>query len=225
VDLAPDVTLLPGVQLQGATSVASGAVIGPDSTLKDVEVGEDATVTRTHAELSVIGAHAEVGPFARLRPGTELDQKGKIGTFVETKNAKIGPGAKVPHLTYCGDAQVDEGANIGAGTIFANYDGIDKWHTHVGRQGFVGSNSVLVAPVDVGDGAFVAAGSTITENVPPGALAVARGRQHVSKDWTARRKPGSKFDEAARSASGEIAPQVAADQERAAHGHNEERQQ
>ena len=131
VDLAPDVTLLPGTSLEGATSIATGAVIGPDTTLVDVEVDEGAHVVRTHATLAVIGPDAEVGPFAYLRPGTQLGAKGKIGAFVETKNATIGEGAKVPHLTYCGDASVGEGANIGAGTIFANYDGVTKSRTSV----------------------------------------------------------------------------------------------
>ena len=133
VDLAPDVTLLPGTSLEGATSVAAGATIGPDTTLIDVEVGEGATVVRTHGSLSVIGAGANVGPYAYLRPGTTLGTGGKIGTFVETKNAQIGAGAKVPHLTYAGDTQIGDGANIGAGTIFANYDGLTKSASTVGR--------------------------------------------------------------------------------------------
>lgn len=209
VDLSPDVTLLPGTILKGATSVASGATIGPDTMLTDVEVGAGASVVRAHGSLAVIGEDASVGPFAFLRPGTELGAKGKIGTFVETKNAVIAPGAKVPHLAYAGDAIIDEGANIGAGTIFANYDGVHKSTTHVGRNAFVGSNSVLVAPLDLGDGAFVAAGSTITNDVPPGALAVARGRQNNVEGWIAKRRPGSKWDEAAIDAAEQPHPAVA----------------
>lgn len=197
VDLAPDVTVLPNTFLEGATSVGPGATIGPDTTLSDVEVGADATIIRSHVSLAVIGPGATVGPFAYVRPGTELSASGKIGTFVETKNARIGEGAKVPHLAYAGDAIIDAGANIGAGTIFANYDGENKFHTHVGKRAFVGSNSVLVAPVDIGDGGYVAAGSTVTADVPPGALAVARGRQRNSDGWVARRKPGSKAGRAA----------------------------
>lgn len=208
VDLSQDVTLLPGTILQGATSIASDAVIGPDTTLMDVEVGAGAEVVRTHGSFAVIGDGANVGPFAYLRPGTELGANGKIGTFVETKNAVIAPGAKVPHLAYAGDAIIDEGANIGAGTIFANYDGQNKSTTHIGRQVFIGSNSVLVAPVDVGDGAFVAAGSTITTDVPPGAIAVARGRQHNAEGWIAKRRPGSKWQLAAESASDHPHPAV-----------------
>ena len=210
VDLSPDAVLLPGVQLQGATSIATGAMIGPDTTLIDVEVGAHAEVSRTHAELSVIGEYAEVGPFARLRPGTILSTRGKIGTFVETKNAQIGEGAKVPHLTYCGDAVIEEGANIGAGTIFANYNSKLKFGSHVGKYAFVGSNSVLVAPVDVMDGAFVAAGSAVTQDVAPGTLAVVRAETRVIKNWAERMFPGSKMAEAAKESSGEIAENVLA---------------
>lgn len=201
VDLAQDVTLLPGTILQGATSVATDAVIGPDTTLMDVEVGAGAQVIRTHGSFAVIGDGATVGPFSYLRPGTELGAKGKIGAFVETKNAVIAAGAKVPHLAYAGDAIIDEGANVGAGTIFANYDGANKSSTHVGKNAFIGSNSVLVAPVDIGDGAFVAAGSTVTDDVPPGDLAVARGRQHNADGWIAKTRPGSKWHIAAQAAS------------------------
>ena len=200
VDLAADVTLLPGTSLEGATSVATGAVIGPDTTLVDVEVGEGAHVVRTHATLAVIGAGAEVGPFSYLRPGTQLGAKGKIGAFVETKNAQIGDGAKVPHLTYCGDATVGEGANIGAGTIFANYDGVHKSHTTVGKASFVGSDSVLVAPVDIADGVYIAAGSTITSAVGPGELAVARGTQRNIRGWVARKRAGTRTADAAQAA-------------------------
>lgn len=208
VDLAQDVTLLPGVILQGATTIGEGATIGPDTTLMDVEVGPRAEVTRTHGSFAVIGEEASVGPFSYLRPGTILGKGGKIGAFVETKNATIGDGAKVPHLAYCGDAVVDDGANIGAGTIFANYDGINKSTTHVGRNAFVGSNSVLVAPVDIGPGALVAAGSAITEDVPAGALGVARGRQRNVEGWVNDRRPTSKQAAAAADSDGAIHPAV-----------------
>lgn len=208
VDLAPDVVLHPGTILQGATTIGEGAIIGPSTTLMDVEVGAGAEVIRTHGSFAVIGEGATVGPFSYLRPGTILGANGKIGAFVETKNAKIAPTAKVPHLTYCGDAVLEEGVNIGAGTIFANYDGENKSTSHVGKDAFVGSNSVLVAPVDVAAGAFVAAGSAITEDVPAGALAVARGRQHNAKGWVAKRRPGSKWDKAAAAHDGSIHPKV-----------------
>jgi bifunctional UDP-N-acetylglucosamine pyrophosphorylase/glucosamine-1-phosphate N-acetyltransferase len=200
VDLATDVTLLPGTSLEGATSVASGAVIGPDTTLVDVEVGQNATVARTHGSLAVIGPDASVGPFAYLRPGTRLGAAGKIGTFVETKNAQIGAGAKAPHLSYVGDAVIGDGANIGAGVIFANYDGMHKATTTVGAFSFVGSNSVLTAPVEIADGAYVAAGSTITSDVQIGELAVSRGRQRNVSGWVARKRAGTKTARAAEAA-------------------------
>lgn len=200
VDLGTDVTLLPNTSLEGATSVAPGATIGPDTTLIDVEVGEGATVTRTHGSLSVIGAGATVGPFSFLRPGTQLGAAGKVGAFVETKNARIGDGAKVPHLTYCGDAEIGPGANIGAGTIFANYDGVRKSRTRVGKASFVGSNSVLVAPVDIADGTYVAAGSAITDEVGPGQLGIARSRQRNIPGWVETRRGDTATGRAAREA-------------------------
>lgn len=197
VDLAPDVTLLPNTSLEGATSIRAGATIGPDTTLIDVEVAEGATVIRTHGSLAVIGAGASVGPFAYLRPGTQLGEKGKIGTFVETKNAQLGPGAKAPHLSYVGDAIIAENANIGAGVIFANYDGLTKATSTVGRASFVGSNSVLAAPVHIADGAYVAAGSAITSDVAAGELGVSRARQRNIPGWVARKRAGTKTAKAA----------------------------
>ena len=201
VDIAPDVTILPGTSLEGATSIASGARIGPDTTLLDVEVGEGATVIRTHAVLATIGPDAVVGPFAYLRPGTELGAGGRIGAFVETKNAQLGAGAKASHLAYIGDAEVGEGANIGAGVIVANYDGLAKNRTVVGRDSFVGSNSVLVAPVTVADGAYVAAGSALTDDVGPGELAIARARQRNIPGWVESRRAGTQTHRAAEQAS------------------------
>ena len=157
-------------------------------------------MVRTHGSLTVIGAGASVGPYAYLRPGTTLGEGGKIGTFVETKNAQIGAGAKVPHLTYAGDTQIGDGANIGAGTIFANYDGVTKTASSVGRHSFVGSDSVLVHPVTVADGAYVAAGSTITSDVGPGELAVSRGRQRNVPGWVARKRAGTRTAQAAEAA-------------------------
>jgi bifunctional UDP-N-acetylglucosamine pyrophosphorylase/glucosamine-1-phosphate N-acetyltransferase len=200
VDLAADVILLPGTSLEGATSVAAGAQIGPDTTLIDVEVGENAVITRTQASLSVIGPGANVGPFAYLRPGTTVGAGGKIGTFVEAKNARLGAGAKAPHLSYLGDAVIGEGANIGAGVIFANYDGVRKSTTIVGAHSFVGSNSVLAAPVEVADGSYIAAGSTITSDVGPGDLGVSRSRQRNVPGWVARKRAGTKTARAAEAA-------------------------
>jgi bifunctional UDP-N-acetylglucosamine pyrophosphorylase/glucosamine-1-phosphate N-acetyltransferase len=200
VVLERDVTLLPGVQLHGATVVGEDAVVGPDCTLKDVEVGPGATVVRTHGELAVVGAGATVGPFSYLRPGTELGAGGKIGGFVETKNAQIGAGAKVPHLSYVGDAEIGEGTNIGAGTIFANYDGIQKHRTTIGKQARTASNNTFVAPVHIGDGAATGAGTVVRRDVAPGALAVSSGPQREIEGWTLRRRAGTPMAEAAEAA-------------------------
>ncbi|HEY6793975.1 MAG TPA: DapH/DapD/GlmU-related protein, partial [Kineosporiaceae bacterium] len=197
VQLEPDVTLLPGTQLHGSCRVAGGATIGPDTTLTDCEVGGGASVVRSHGSGAVIGAGATVGPFSYLRPGTRLGSGGKIGAFVETKNAEIGDGSKVPHLSYVGDATIGAGTNIGAATVFVNYDGQAKHRTTVGDHVRVGSDSMLIAPVALGDGSYTAAGSIITQDVPPGALAVARGRQRNVEGWVARRRPGSPAAEAA----------------------------
>ena len=177
VQLAPDVVLLPNTQLLGATVVGEDAVVGPDTSLKDCEIGSGARVVRVHGELAVVGDGASVGPYAYLRPGTTLDAGGKIGTFVETKNAHIGAGAKVPHLSYVGDADIGEGTNIGAGTIFANYDGTHKHHTSVGRGAKTGANNTFVAPVTIGDGAMTGGGTVVRRDVPPGSLAVSGGPQ------------------------------------------------
>jgi bifunctional UDP-N-acetylglucosamine pyrophosphorylase / glucosamine-1-phosphate N-acetyltransferase len=203
VRLAADVTLLPGVQLLGTTVVEEDAVVGPDTTLKDVEVGAGARVVRTHAELAVIGPGAQVGPFAYLRPGTMLGRDGKIGTFVETKNADIGVGAKVPHLSYVGDATIGEGANIGAGTIFANYDGVEKHRTRIGAYAKTASNNTFVAPVTVGDGAATGAGSVIRRDVPPGALAVTSGPQRHYEEWVQHKRAGTAQAAAAERARGD----------------------
>jgi len=160
-------------------------------------VGAGASVVRSHGSGAQVEAGAGVGPFSFLRPGTRLGVDGKIGAFVETKNAVIGRGSKVPHLSYVGDATIGEGANIGAATVFVNYDGVAKHRTVVGDHVRVGSDSMLVAPLTIGDGAYTAAGSVIVTDVPPGAMAVARGRQRVVEGWVRRRRPGSSSDEAA----------------------------
>ncbi len=201
VQLARDVTLLPSTRLHGFTSVGEGSVIGPDTTLTDVEVGENVTISRTQGSASKIASGASVGPFAYLRPGTQLGADGKIGTFVETKNAKIGPGAKVPHLSYVGDAEIGEGSNIGAGTIFANYDGVNKHRTVIGSHAKTGSGNVFVAPIVIGDGAYTAAGSTIRRDVEPGALALNTTPQKNLAGWVLDKRPGSKSAEAAQRSS------------------------
>ncbi|WP_022881408.1 bifunctional UDP-N-acetylglucosamine diphosphorylase/glucosamine-1-phosphate N-acetyltransferase GlmU [Gryllotalpicola ginsengisoli] len=202
VRLEPDVTILPGTQLKGATVVAEGATVGPDSTLTDTEVGRGATVTRTDATLAVIGDGASVGPFAYLRPGAELGPDGKIGTFVEVKNGRIGAGAKVPHLSYIGDAEIGAGANIGAGGITANYDGVDKHRTVIGAAVKTGAHNVFVAPVRIGDGAYTGAGTTIRKDVPAGALAIDVAPQRNLDGWVHTHRPGSAADLAAQQAIG-----------------------
>jgi bifunctional UDP-N-acetylglucosamine pyrophosphorylase/glucosamine-1-phosphate N-acetyltransferase len=202
VVLTADVTILPGTQLLGATVVAEDAVIGPDSTLKDCEIGAGARVVRTHAELAVIGDRATVGPFSYLRPGTNLGIDGKIGAFVEVKNSTIGDTAKVPHLSYVGDAEIGEGANIGAGSVFANYDGVAKHRTIVGRHARTASNTTFVAPVELGDGAATGAGTVVRRDVPAGALAVSGGSQRNIERWAQRRRPGTAQAAAADRASG-----------------------
>ena len=201
VTIGQDARILPGTQLLGATTIGSGAVIGPEVTLIDTEVGEKAEVERAKANLAVIGAGATVGPYSYLRPGTVLGAKGRIGGFVETKNAQIGEGAKVPHLTYAGDVEIGPGANIGAGTIFANYDGVAKHRSRIGKDSFVGSHTVVISPVDVADGAYVAAGSALTQDVNPGEIAVARAKQRNVPGWVARARPGTRTAAAAEAAA------------------------
>ncbi|WP_426567049.1 bifunctional UDP-N-acetylglucosamine diphosphorylase/glucosamine-1-phosphate N-acetyltransferase GlmU [Angustibacter sp. McL0619] len=203
VELAADVRLLPGTQLHGATTVATGATVGPDSTLTDVEVGEGASVIRTHGSESVVGAGADVGPFAYLRPGTRLGAGGKIGTFVETKNAQIGAGSKVPHLSYVGDATIGEHSNIGAASVFVNYDGVTKSHTTIGDHCRTGSDNMFVAPVSVGDGAYSGAGTVVRKDVPPGALAINVAPQRNLEGWTLRKRAGTPAAEAAAKALSE----------------------
>jgi bifunctional UDP-N-acetylglucosamine pyrophosphorylase/glucosamine-1-phosphate N-acetyltransferase len=207
VSIEQDAVIKPGTQLHGATHVAAGAEVGPGCTLTDTSVGEDAVVVNAVCDSAEIGPEASVGPYAYLRPGTKLARKAKAGTYVEMKKAIVGEGAKVPHLTYVGDADIGEGSNIGAGSIFANYDGVHKNHTDVGRHAFVGSDSVLVAPVTIGDGAYVAAGSVVVQAVTPGAMAVARGRQRNVEGWVERKRSGTASAEAARDAQAQTEQQ------------------
>ncbi|MFD3826069.1 bifunctional UDP-N-acetylglucosamine diphosphorylase/glucosamine-1-phosphate N-acetyltransferase GlmU [Streptomyces sp. NPDC058625] len=201
VSFERDVVVHPGTQLQGLTHLAEGCEVGPNSRLTDTRVGAGARVDNTVASGAEVGPEASVGPFAYLRPGTRLGRAGKIGTYVETKNASIGEGTKVPHLSYVGDATIGEFSNIGAASVFVNYDGQDKHHTTVGSYCRTGSDNMFVAPVTVGDGAYTAAGSVITKDVPPGSLAVARGQQRNIEGWVARKRPGSASARAAEEAS------------------------
>jgi bifunctional UDP-N-acetylglucosamine pyrophosphorylase / glucosamine-1-phosphate N-acetyltransferase len=200
VDLQPDAVVDQNTQLRGFSEVGEGATVGPDVTLIDTVVGPGATVLRTHAVEAQIGPAANVGPYAYLRPGSRLARKAKVGTFVETKNAEIGEGTKVPHLSYVGDATIGEHSNIGAATVFVNYDGIAKHRTVIGSHARTGADNMFVAPVEVGDGAYTAAGSVINKDVPPGALGVARGQQRNVEGWVERKRPGTAAAEAARQA-------------------------
>jgi bifunctional UDP-N-acetylglucosamine pyrophosphorylase/glucosamine-1-phosphate N-acetyltransferase len=199
--IGEDVELLPGTMLIGPTVIARGAIIGPDTSLDTCEIGEGATVRRTDATLAVIGAGASVGPFAYLRPGTYLGANGKIGTFVETKNSTIGVGSKVPHLSYIGDTTVGEQSNVGAGTITANYDGVNKHKTVVGSHVRSGSHNVFVAPVTIGDGAYTGAGTVVRKDIPPGALAINVAPQRNMTGWVEANRPGTAAAKAAAAAS------------------------
>ncbi|MFF4697845.1 bifunctional UDP-N-acetylglucosamine diphosphorylase/glucosamine-1-phosphate N-acetyltransferase GlmU [Streptomyces chattanoogensis] len=200
VEFEPDAVVHPGTQLLGATRVGGGAEVGPSSRLTDTVVGAGAVVSFTVAEGARIGESASVGPYAYLRPGTDLGRKAKAGTYVEMKAASIGEGTKVPHLSYVGDATIGEYTNIGAASVFVNYDGEAKHHTTVGSHCKTGSDNMFVAPVTIGDGAYTAAGSVITKDVPPGSLAVARGQQRNIEGWVARKRPGSAAAQAASAA-------------------------
>ncbi|MEW2578960.1 bifunctional UDP-N-acetylglucosamine diphosphorylase/glucosamine-1-phosphate N-acetyltransferase GlmU [Streptomyces syringium] len=200
VTFEPDALVQPGTQLLGATHIATGAEVGPNSRLKDTSVGAGAVVDNTVADSALIGEGATVGPYAYLRPGTKLGRKSKAGAYVEMKNADIGEGTKVPHLSYVGDATIGEYTNIGAASVFVNYDGVNKHHTTIGSHCRTGSDNMFVAPVTVGDGAYTAAGSVITKDVPPGSLAVARGQQRNIEGWVARKRPGSAAAQAASTA-------------------------
>jgi bifunctional UDP-N-acetylglucosamine pyrophosphorylase/glucosamine-1-phosphate N-acetyltransferase len=200
VEIGPDTVVHPGTQLLGATAIGADCTIGPDSTLTSMEVGDGACVVRTHGELSVIGKGATVGPFTYLRPGTELGADGKLGAFVETKNSKIGAGTKVPHLTYVGDADIGEHSNIGASSVFVNYDGETKRRTTIGSHVRTGSDTMFVAPVTVGDGAYTGAGTVLRDDVPPGALAVSDNTQRTIEGWVLRKRPASASADAARRA-------------------------
>ena len=188
VEVGQDTVLAPLTFLEAGTRVGSRCRLGPNVRLVGCTVGDDATVAQAVAVDATIGPRVAVGPFASLRPGTQLAEGSKAGTFVEVKNSTVGPGSKVPHLSYVGDADIGAGANVGAGTVFVNYDGVRKHRTVVGDGAFIGSDTMLVAPVTVGSGAQTAAGSTITKDVPPDALAIERSDQRTIEGWAARRR-------------------------------------
>lgn len=196
VTVEPGAKLHPDVYLEGNTSIAAGAEIGPDVYLRDTDVGQDATIWYAVIREASIGPEAEVGPYVSLRPGAQLLTGSKAGTFVEMKNSTIREGAKVPHLSYVGDADVGEKANIGAGTITVNYDGFTKSRTIVGKGARIGSNTMLVAPVEIGDGAFTGAGSVITKDVSEGALGIERSQQKEIPGYAARKSAQSETKKA-----------------------------
>lgn len=196
--LSSDVTLHPGSAILGVTTVATGAVIGPRTTLTDCVVKEGAAVLESIATNTIIGEGAAVGPFTYLRSGSVLGDNSKAGAFVEIKNSTVGASSKVPHLSYVGDATIGEGTNIGAATIFVNYDGVEKHHTTIGDHARIGSDTMLVAPVSIGDGAYTAAGSVITEDVPAGAIGVGRAKQRNVIGWVMRKRAGTLSAKAAK---------------------------
>ncbi len=210
--IEPDAIIERNCSLDADVYVGPNAVVGPDTTLIGVRVGAGAHVVRSHCDGAQIGPDANVGPFSFLRPGTVLAPRAKVGAYVEVKNSTVGPGSKVPHLSYVGDAQIGSNSNIGAATIFANYDGEDKHKTIIGSSVRIGSDSILVAPVTVGDGAYTAAGSVITQDVPPGAIGIGRGRQANVVNWVAHNRPGSTSAAAAKSAQ-ELADELAGETE------------
>ena len=197
VALEPDVTLEPGTRLEGRTAIARGATIGPDCTLRDTTVGEGAVVLCAVSNNAEIGPGASVGPYAYLRPGAKLGKDAKVGTYVEVKNAEIGEHTKVPHLTYVGDATIGDHVNIGAATVFVNYDGVAKHRTTIGSHCRTGADNMFVAPVTVGDGAYTGAGTVVRKDVPPGALAVNVASQRNLEGWVERKRPGTPAAEAA----------------------------
>lgn len=201
--IAVDVHIEPGTTIKGSTSIAASAIVGPRTTLIDTEVGAGAKVFESHCESAVIGAGAVVGPYTHLRAGTKLSDQVRVGSFVEIKNSTIGESSKVPHLSYVGDAKVGSHSNLGAATVVVNYDGVEKHQTVIGDHVRIGSDSMLVAPVTIGDGAYTAAGSVITEDVPAGALGIARSRQSNILGWVLKKRKGSKSAEAAAKQEGQ----------------------
>jgi bifunctional UDP-N-acetylglucosamine pyrophosphorylase / glucosamine-1-phosphate N-acetyltransferase len=189
VELATDVRLLPGTILEGRTVIGTGSVIGPDTQLVDTVVGRDAVIRQVVSFGAVLGDNVTVGPFVSLRAGTQVAAGAHIGTFVEMKNTEVGEGAKVPHLSYMGDAEIGPGANVGAGTITANYDGRAKHRTKIGARAHIGSNTVLVAPVELGDDSTTGAGAVVTHDVPAGALAKGVPAK-IEEEWLAKREDG-----------------------------------
>lgn len=193
VEVAADAIIEPYVQLLGRTRIGTGSVIRSNSVLRNVTVGDDVLIRNSCvAEDVTIADRAQIGPFAHLRPGSIIGESAHVGNFVEIKKTRLGKGAKANHLAYLGDADVGENSNVGAGVITCNYDGTHKHQTKIGANVFVGSDSTLVAPLTIGDGAYIAAGSSITTDVPANALALGRARQTTKPDWAKRRRDAKK---------------------------------
>ncbi|MEE1788893.1 bifunctional UDP-N-acetylglucosamine diphosphorylase/glucosamine-1-phosphate N-acetyltransferase GlmU [Streptomyces sp. SP17BM10] len=201
VTYEPDAVVLPNTQLHGATHLGEGCEVGPNSTLRDTRIGAGAVVSNTTADRAEVGELASAGPYAYLRPGAKLLRKAKVGTYVEVKNSELGEGAKVPHLSYIGDATIGEGTNVGAASVTVNYDGVNKHRTVIGAHCRTGSDNMFIAPVTIGDGAYTAAGSVITSDVPPGALGVSRAQQRNIEGWVERKRPGTASAQAAKVAT------------------------
>ena len=196
-ELARDVTILPNTHILGATTIGEGAMIGPDTSIVDTEVGAGAVVRRSDVTLAVIGAGVNVGPWAYLRAGAELADGAKAGTFVEIKNSQVGAGSKVPHLSYVGDTEIGAGVNLGAGAITANYDDVDKHRTVIEDHVHTGSHTVMIAPVRLGAGAKTGAGAVVRKDVPPGALAMSVAPQRNLEGWVENNRAGTAAADAA----------------------------
>jgi len=188
VQVGEGTVILPCTVLRGRTVIGRNCEIGPNAVIRDCTVGDGVTVNASQLNESTVDDGAKVGPFAYIRPGCHVGKNVKVGDFVELKNSVIGDGTKISHLTYVGDSDVGEGVNFGCGTVTVNYDGITKYRTTIGDHAFIGCNTNLVAPVKVGDRAYTAAGSTITDEVPADSLAIARTPQTVKKQWVTRRR-------------------------------------
>lgn len=192
VSIEPGAIILPGCVLTGATSIAAGAVVGPDTWLFDVSVGEGTHLNNVQGVCSSVGAGCDIGPYVQIRPDCKIADKVHLGNFVEVKNSTIDEGTKVSHLTYVGDSDVGKDCNFGCGTVTVNYDGKKKHRTTIGDHCFIGCNTNLISPVTLGDYAYTAAGSTITNNIPENSLGIGRARQVIKEDWVLVRKPYKK---------------------------------
>lgn len=181
--ILPDTRILPGTVIEGASVIGEDCIIGPDTHLIDANIEHGSVVLRSVIDQAEVGENVKIGPYAYLRPGTVIENGAKVGDFVEIKNSRVGAGSKVPHLSYIGDCTIGQETNIGAGTITCNYDGKLKHSTTIGNHAFIGSNTNLVAPVKVGDGAVIGAGSTITKDVPADSLAIERSHQIIKEGW------------------------------------------